>query len=53
MAGSYIESDHIRSGETGDRPSGVRVGTEYFDTTLGYTIWWDGTNWVDSAGTTV
>lgn len=42
------------SGITGDRPTGfLYVGRTYFDTTLGYAIWYDGTNWVNSAGSTV
>jgi hypothetical protein len=45
----------IRSGATGARPSTtyLDVGTQYFDTTLGYTITWSGTNWVNHAGSTV
>lgn len=42
------------SGVTSDRPvDGIEVGDEYFDTTLGYKIWWNGTNWVDATGSTV
>lgn len=26
------------------------VGRPYFDTTLGYPIWYDGTGWVDATG---
>lgn len=38
---------------TASRPSSPETGVQYFDTTLGQPIWYDGTNWVDSAGTTV
>lgn len=31
----------------------LSVGCMYFDTDLGYPIWWDGTAWVDSSGTPV
>jgi len=45
------------AGVTASRPavvSGVGfIGATYFDTTLGTPIWYDGSNWVDSAGTTV
>jgi len=41
-------------GTTSDRPvNGLEEGDEYFDTTLGYKIWYDGTNWVDATGSTV
>jgi len=46
------------SGVTADRPlttgtPKLRVGSYYFDTTLGIPIWWNGTNWVNASGTTV
>jgi hypothetical protein len=42
------------SGITADRPAkALYVGRVYFDTTLGYAIWYDGTNWVDATGATV
>lgn len=42
------------SGPTADRPTGVSVGTQYFDTTLSLPIWYAGSgNWVDATGTTV
>ena len=42
------------SGVTADRPTKLLfIGRTYFDTTLGIPIWHDGTNWVNSAGTTV
>jgi hypothetical protein len=42
------------SGTTADRPTTrLTIGQTYFDTTLGYPIWYNGTNWVNSAGTTV
>jgi hypothetical protein len=41
-------------GSTGARPTIQRtVGQTYFDSTLGKPIWWNGTVWVDSAGTPV
>jgi hypothetical protein len=42
------------SGVSAARPAlSLQVGQQYFDTTLGIPIWWDGTNWVDATGTTV
>ena len=40
-------------GVTGSRPASPATYQMYFDTTLGYAIWYDGTNWVNSVGTTV
>lgn len=41
-------------GTTAKRPTtGLRIGLNYFDTSLGYAIWYDGTNWVNSSGVTV
>lgn len=41
------------SGNTASRPTTRPVGFSYFDTTLGYNIWWSGTNWVNASGVTV
>jgi len=46
-----IQADTV--GTTAERPTARQIGHPYFDTTLGYSINWDGTNWVDGAGTTV
>ena len=45
-------------GTTSQRPTAVTgapltVGQHYFDTTLGIPVWWNGTHWVNSAGTSV
>lgn len=41
-------------GTTADRPAiGLQIGQQYFDTTLGYPVWYDGTDWVDASGTVV
>jgi hypothetical protein len=43
-----------QNGVTADRPTqNLQVGQFYFDTTLGYPIWYDGADWVDSSGTVV
>lgn len=42
------------SGTTAARPTtSLQVGQQYFDTTLGIPIFWNGTNWVNASGTTV
>ena len=42
------------AGTTGERPStDLQVGQFYFDTTINRPIWWDGTNWINAAGTVV
>ena len=43
-----------QNGITAARPAeNLQIGQFYFDTTLGYPIWYDGTDWVDSSGTVV
>lgn len=41
------------SGTTAERPYNLVVGFQYFDTTIGKPIWWNGSNWVDATGTAV
>lgn len=44
----------INAGTTAQRPvSGLVPGLQYYDTTLGIPIWWNGTVWKNAAGTTV
>lgn len=44
----------VTSGTTETRPTNVIVGFCYFDTTLGYPIWYKGEDtWVDATGTTI
>jgi hypothetical protein len=40
-------------GTTALRPITPYVYEQYFDTTLGIPIWYDGSNWVDATGTLV
>ena len=41
-------------GTTVNRPvNKLQIGQMYFDTTLGYPIWWNGTKWVNYNGTVV
>lgn len=41
------------TGASTDRPTGIAVGFQYFDTTLNKPIWWNGSAWVDATGATV
>lgn len=42
------------SGTTAARPTErLQVGQYYFDTTINRPIWWDGSNWINAAGTVV
>ena len=46
------------NGLTANRPVGsaqlpLPIGLFYFDTTLGLPIYWNGTNWINAAGTVV
>lgn len=44
----------VSSGTTAQRPNiDLFVNQQYFDTTLGKPIWWNGSVWKDAAGTTV
>jgi hypothetical protein len=47
-------SSTVQSGTTTNRPTQfLQVGQFYFDTTLGYPIWYNGTAWVNASGTAV
>lgn len=53
---SYVETNHLAkyylSGSS--RPTmGLYNGKQFFDTTLGKPIWWNGSAWVDSTGAVV
>ena len=42
------------AGTTVERPNtNLQVGQQYFDTTINRPIWWNGTNWINAAGTVV
>ena len=41
-------------GATADRPTqNLQIGQQYYDTTLGIPIWYNGTVWKNASGTTV
>lgn len=46
-------ADVFPTGSTGSRPIGPVTGQRFFDTTIGLPIWWNGTNWINAAGTIV
>jgi hypothetical protein len=39
------------NGVTASRPTGSILGQQYFDTTLGYPVYWSGSTWVKYDGT--
>lgn len=39
------------NGATSSRPTSSVLGQFYFDTTLGYPVWWNGSTWVKYDGT--
>ena len=41
------------NGASSARPTSSVVGQTYFDTTLGYAVWWNGTGFVDATGSYV
>lgn len=47
--------DPLASGDTASRPAVATVGQMYFDTELepAQPIWWNGEDWVDSAGSVI
>jgi hypothetical protein len=52
--GAWRADGTVVSGTTAQRPATGRLtGLAYFDTTLGYEINWNGSAWVNHAGTTV
>ena len=40
-------------GDSSSRPTNIKSGFQYFDTTLNKPIWWTGTKWVDATGADV
>lgn len=56
LIASYIDLPEvkIKVGTTSERPSNskVPVSFHYHDTTLGFPVWNDGTNWIDATGAT-
>jgi len=40
-------------GDTASIPSDVLIGTVYFNTDLGYPIWFNGSNWVNATGAVI
>lgn len=41
------------NGTTGARPTSSVIGQSYFDTTLGYPVWYGPSGWVDASGNPV
>ncbi len=52
--GVYKKVPYLDAGITTGRPTlNLSVGQQYFDTTLGKPIWWNGAAWVDATGIAV
>lgn len=52
-AKALVNRDYVTAnGVTGSRPSAPILAQFYFDTTLGYPIWYNGSDWVDAQGNT-
>lgn len=47
---SYASSLDPSADTTANRPAAPATGEMFFDTTLGYPIWWNGAAWVDATG---
>lgn len=48
-----LQTSVWNAGDSATRPGvGVVTGQMYYDTTLGKPLWWDGSVWKDSAGST-
>ena len=56
-SGKILVSNGL-SGTTANRPVNgtvyaMKIGFQYFDTSIGKPIWWNGTGWIDSSGVTI
>lgn len=49
----HLANDVLVGTTTGRPASGLYIGLQYFDTTLGIPIWYDGSGWVDATGASV
>lgn len=50
---NYKKIQLLLAGTTSQRVKSPSTGLQYFDTTLGKPIWYNGTKWVDATGTAV
>ena len=58
FSGEYYDylgnpKDSKTTGSTAERPTEVKAGFFYKDTTLNKPVWWDGSQWVDATGAQV
>jgi hypothetical protein len=52
--GRFYSVNPVQSNNTANRPTtNLYAGFQYYDTTLGKPIWYNGTAWTDSTGTVV
>jgi hypothetical protein len=48
-----FKPESLRGGTTAQRPANPQLFQQYFDTTVGLPVWWNGTAWQDAAGNAV
>lgn len=54
-ASTVMLAQYVRSGTTGNRPAltSAHTGFQYYDTSVGKPIWWNGSAWRDAANSVV
>jgi hypothetical protein len=52
-AATFLGTVRTGTGATGARPTGAVAGAQWYDTTLGKPVWFNGSVWKDAAGNTV
>jgi hypothetical protein len=50
-SGLWAAAANLNAGITSQRPSNPRIGTQFFDVSLGIPVWFNGVSWVDANGT--
>lgn len=51
--GNFVVNVHGNGANTQYRPTNIKIGYQYYDTSLKKPIWWDGTKWTDATGAEV
>ncbi len=49
----WVPVNKVNAGTLASRPINPRIGTQYFDTSIGLPIWYNGTFWIDANGNQV
>ena len=50
LFGKYETGEYNNSGDSTNRPLKPYVGFQYFDTSIGKPLFWNGSKWVDALG---